>query len=96
MRKYLRFLLGWLLVSSCNLCWLSFAMCCLSSVQNLLQINGEQLLTVLGGKEEYTAVLFYASWCPFSQRMRPVFDDLSSMFPQIKHVAVEESNVMPA
>ncbi|KAK3136717.1 hypothetical protein QOZ80_5BG0441370 [Eleusine coracana subsp. coracana] len=60
------------------------------------ELNGEQLLRVLGGNQDYTAVLFYASWCPFSQRMRPVFDDLSSMFPQIKHVAVEESNVMPA
>jgi len=28
--------------------------------------------------------------------MRPVFDDLSSMYPQIKHLAVEQSNVMPA
>jgi len=51
---------------------------------------------MLDGNKEYTAVLFYASWCPFSQRMRPLFDDLSSMFPQIKHLAVEESNVMPA
>ncbi|XP_062203047.1 5'-adenylylsulfate reductase-like 6 isoform X2 [Phragmites australis] len=60
------------------------------------EVDGEKLLRELGGKEEYAAVLFYASWCPFSQRMRPVFDDLSSMFPQIKHLAVEESNVMPA
>lgn len=59
-------------------------------------INGEELLRMLDGKEEHTAVLFYASWCPFSQRIRPVFDDLSSMFPRIKHVAVEESNVMKA
>jgi thiol-disulfide isomerase/thioredoxin len=50
----------------------------------------------LSGKEECTAVLFYASWCPFSQRMRPVFDDLSSMFPRIKHLAVEQTNAMPA
>ncbi|XP_062204113.1 5'-adenylylsulfate reductase-like 6 [Phragmites australis] len=60
------------------------------------EVNGEELLRELAGKEEYTAVLFYASWCPFSQRMRPVFDDLSSMFPRIKHLAVEESSVMPA
>ncbi|TKW28877.1 hypothetical protein SEVIR_3G358100v4 [Setaria viridis] len=60
------------------------------------EVNGEELVRMLDGKKEYTAVLFYASWCPFSQRMRPLFDDLSSMFPQIKHLAVEESNVMPA
>uniref|UniRef100_A0ACD5Y5R4 Uncharacterized protein n=1 Tax=Avena sativa TaxID=4498 RepID=A0ACD5Y5R4_AVESA len=59
------------------------------------EVNGEELIKKLGGKE-YIAVLFYASWCPFSQRMRPVFDDLSSMYPQIKHLAVEQSNVMPA
>lgn len=61
-----------------------------------MQVNGEKLVRELGAKEGYTAVLFYASWCPFSQRMRPVFDDLSSMYPQIKHLAVEQSNVMPA
>ncbi|KAM3254940.1 hypothetical protein ACQJBY_048397 [Aegilops geniculata] len=58
------------------------------------QVNGEELIRELGGKE-YTAVLFYASWCPFSHRMRPIFDDLSSMYPYIKHLAVEQSNVMP-
>lgn len=51
---------------------------------------------MLDSKEEHTAVLFYASWCPFSQRIRPVFDDLSSMFPRVKHVAVEESNIVKA
>uniref|UniRef100_A0A0E0MNA2 Thioredoxin domain-containing protein n=1 Tax=Oryza punctata TaxID=4537 RepID=A0A0E0MNA2_ORYPU len=60
------------------------------------EVNGEELVKELSGKEECTAVLFYASWCPFSQRMRPVFDDLSSMFPRIKHLAVEQTNVMPA
>ncbi|KAF7064046.1 hypothetical protein CFC21_070474 [Triticum aestivum] len=58
------------------------------------EVNGEELIRELGGKE-YTAVLFYASWCPFSHRMRPIFDDLSSMYPHIKHLAVEQSNVMP-
>ncbi|KAL5226046.1 hypothetical protein ABZP36_012685 [Zizania latifolia] len=60
------------------------------------EVNGEELVNELSGKQEFTAVLFYASWCPFSQKMRPVFDDLSSMFPQIKHLAVEQTNVMPA
>lgn len=60
------------------------------------EVNGEELIKELGEKAEYTAILFYASWCPFSQSMRPTFDDLSSMYPQVKHLAVEQSNVMPA
>uniref|UniRef100_J3NDZ4 Thioredoxin domain-containing protein n=1 Tax=Oryza brachyantha TaxID=4533 RepID=J3NDZ4_ORYBR len=59
-------------------------------------VNGHELVKELSGKEECTAVLFYASWCPFSQITRPIFEDLSSMFPQIKHMAVEQTNVMPA
>jgi thiol-disulfide isomerase/thioredoxin len=43
----------------------------------------------------YIAVLFYASWCPFSKQCRPVFNVLSSMFPTIHHVAVEESASKP-
>ncbi|KAL5672450.1 hypothetical protein ACJX0J_016756, partial [Zea mays] len=57
-------------------------------------VSGEELLRMLDGKEKHTAVLFYASWCPFSQRTRSVFDDLSSMFPRVKHLAVEESSIM--
>lgn len=44
----------------------------------------------------YIAVLFYASWCPFSKQCRPVFNVLSSMFPTIHHVAVEESASRPS
>ncbi|PSS33701.1 5'-adenylylsulfate reductase-like [Actinidia chinensis var. chinensis] len=44
----------------------------------------------------YTAVLFYASWCPFSSDVRSKFAALSSMFPQIKHVMVEQSSAMPS
>lgn len=44
----------------------------------------------------YIAVLFYASWCPFSKKCRPVFNVLSSMFPTIHHVAVEESASKPS
>lgn len=44
----------------------------------------------------YIAVLFYASWCPFSKQCRPVFNVLSSMFPTIHHVAVEESASKPS
>lgn len=41
------------------------------------------------------AVLFYASWCPFSSEVQSKFGALSSMFPQIKHVMVEESSALP-
>jgi thiol-disulfide isomerase/thioredoxin len=44
---------------------------------------------------EYVAVLFYASWCPFSRIFRPVFSILSSLHPTIPHFAIEESSVRP-
>ncbi|XP_057781129.1 5'-adenylylsulfate reductase-like 5 isoform X2 [Salvia miltiorrhiza] len=47
-------------------------------------------------KNEYMAVLFYASWCPFSSIFKPKFSTLSSMYPQIKHVMVEQSSAMPS
>lgn len=37
------------------------------------------------------AVLFYASWCPFSKAFRPSFDVLASLYPTVHHFAVEES-----
>ncbi|KAL1344627.1 hypothetical protein AAHE18_08G060100 [Arachis hypogaea] len=45
---------------------------------------------------EYVAVLFYASWCPFSRIFRPVFSILSSLYPSIPHYAIEESSVRPS
>ncbi|KAG8061349.1 hypothetical protein GUJ93_ZPchr0003g17010 [Zizania palustris] len=42
------------------------------------------------------SVLFYAAWCPFSSKFRPIFEALSTMFPQIYHFAVEESSAMPS
>lgn len=45
---------------------------------------------------EYVAVLFYASWCPFSRVFRPVFSVLSSLHPSIPHFAIEESSVRPS
>ncbi|KAG0490910.1 hypothetical protein HPP92_007773 [Vanilla planifolia] len=44
----------------------------------------------------YYAVLFYAPWCPFSRSIRPIFDLLSSMFPETQHLVVEESSAMPS
>ncbi|KAK6257359.1 hypothetical protein QUC31_000818 [Theobroma cacao] len=44
---------------------------------------------------EYVAVLFYASWCPFSRSFRPSFSILSSLYPSIPHFAIKESTVRP-
>ncbi|WOL08062.1 5'-adenylylsulfate reductase-like 5 [Canna indica] len=49
-----------------------------------------------GKSNNYYSIMFYASWCPFSNNARPAFNALSSMFPQIKHMLVEESNTMPS
>ncbi|XWS23899.1 hypothetical protein CRYUN_Cryun28dG0055100 [Craigia yunnanensis] len=45
---------------------------------------------------EYVAVLFYASWCPFSRSFRPSFSILSSSYPSIPHFAIKESAVRPS
>ncbi|KAL5190476.1 5'-adenylylsulfate reductase-like 4 [Glycine soja] len=45
---------------------------------------------------EYVAVLFYASWCPFSRVFRSVFSVLSALHPSIPHFAIEESLVRPS
>uniref|UniRef100_A0ACD6A956 Uncharacterized protein n=1 Tax=Avena sativa TaxID=4498 RepID=A0ACD6A956_AVESA len=42
------------------------------------------------------SILFYAAWCPFSSNFRPIFEALSTVFPQIHHLAVEESSAMPS
>lgn len=62
-----------------------------------IEVNGESLDKVLSSNQmnEYIAILFYASWCPFSRLVQPKFDALSSMYPQIKHVMVEQSSVPP-
>ncbi|GAV63577.1 Thioredoxin domain-containing protein [Cephalotus follicularis] len=45
---------------------------------------------------EYVALLFYASWCPFSRAFRPSFSILSSMYPSVPHFAIEESSIKPS
>ncbi|CAA7395384.1 unnamed protein product [Spirodela intermedia] len=63
-----------------------------------VEVTGETLDKLLSdgrGKTLY-AVLLHASWCPFSRAARPAFDALSTMFPQIRHLAVEESSAMPS
>uniref|UniRef100_A0A0E0HMT7 Thioredoxin domain-containing protein n=1 Tax=Oryza nivara TaxID=4536 RepID=A0A0E0HMT7_ORYNI len=44
-------------------------------------------------KEDFAAVLFYASWCPFSLECRLRFEKLACIFPTIRHLAIEESTV---
>ncbi|KAG9131118.1 hypothetical protein Leryth_024520 [Lithospermum erythrorhizon] len=45
---------------------------------------------------DYVAILFYASWCPFSGTFRPTFSTLSYLFPSFPHFAIEESSVRPS
>ncbi|KAK1307920.1 5'-adenylylsulfate reductase-like 3 [Acorus calamus] len=69
---------------------------------NRLVIEGDELALqkalhlVHMNRNRYIAVLFYASWCPFSKRCKPNFSTLSSLFPTIIHFAFEESNVKPS
>lgn len=66
-------------------------------VRDLDAVSLEAALDILQkSSNAYIAVLFYASWCPFSKQCRPVFNVLSSMFPTIHHVAVEESASKPS
>ncbi|KAH1083165.1 hypothetical protein J1N35_022926 [Gossypium stocksii] len=63
-----------------------------------LKVDGNFLDRALSSKQRngYASVLFYAAWCPFSHSLYPKFDILSSMFPQIEHLAVEESSASPS
>ncbi|XWS64857.1 hypothetical protein CRYUN_Cryun05aG0040100 [Craigia yunnanensis] len=63
-----------------------------------LKVDGNFLDRALTSKQrnDYTSVLFYASWCPFSCSLRPKFDILSSMFPQVEHLVVEQSSALPS
>ncbi|KAL1218148.1 5'-adenylylsulfate reductase-like 4 [Cardamine amara subsp. amara] len=47
-------------------------------------------------KCDYVALLFYASWCPFSRLFRPSFDVVSSLYSSIPHFAIKESSVKPS
>ncbi|XP_031128611.1 5'-adenylylsulfate reductase-like 5 [Ipomoea triloba] len=62
-----------------------------------LEVSGEFIERLLASTDQdvYTSVLFYASWCPFSKSFLSVFEDLKYMYPQIEHVAVEQSSATP-
>ncbi|XP_060195548.1 5'-adenylylsulfate reductase-like 5 [Lycium barbarum] len=64
----------------------------------LIETDGESLDKALRScqKDDAIAILFYASWCPFSTGVKSKFGTLSSMFPQIRHVMVEQSRAMPS
>nr|DAD27176.1 TPA_asm: hypothetical protein HUJ06_028644 [Nelumbo nucifera] len=70
----------------------------LNMISPFFKADGEFLERVLSSSQRnmYTSVLFYGSWCPFSQGLRSTFDTLSSMFPQVTHLAVEQSSAMPS
>ncbi|XP_052172668.1 5'-adenylylsulfate reductase-like 5 [Diospyros lotus] len=70
---------------------------CPSSISPL-QVDGyylDKALASLRGNA-YISVLFYGSWCPFSQDASLAFEALAYMFPEIKHLAVEYSSAMPS
>ncbi|KAF7801474.1 5'-adenylylsulfate reductase-like 5 [Senna tora] len=63
-----------------------------------IQVDGSFIEGVLSGKQRigYTSVLFYASWCPFSRSVVSKFETLSSIFPQVEHLTVEQSSALPS
>ncbi|KAL8211356.1 hypothetical protein R6Q57_005793 [Mikania cordata] len=63
-----------------------------------IEMDGESVDNLLSSSKTnaYTAILFYASWCPFSKIVQPKFDVLALMYPQIKHVKVEQSSTLPS
>ncbi|KAM2565113.1 hypothetical protein TB1_007784 [Malus domestica] len=62
------------------------------------RVDGNFLDRALASQQrtDYSAVLFYASWCPLSCTMYPTFEKLSFMFPQVEHLAIEESSALPS
>ncbi|XP_066365528.1 5'-adenylylsulfate reductase-like 5 isoform X2 [Miscanthus floridulus] len=63
-----------------------------------LEVRGEAVDTELNLRRRGASysILFYAAWCPFSSKFRPIFEALSTMYPQIHHFAVEESSATPS
>ncbi|CAN7113015.1 unnamed protein product [Brassica rapa subsp. narinosa] len=64
-----------------------------------IEIDGDSLDRLMALHHDgnaYVSVLFYASWCPFSRALRSKFDTLSSMFPQIHHLALDHSQALPS
>lgn len=51
---------------------------------------------VVTNRDQYVAVIFYASWCSFSRTCLPNFNSVASMFPSIPHFTFEESVIRPS
>ncbi|KAM7256619.1 hypothetical protein ACFE04_012360 [Oxalis oulophora] len=61
------------------------------------EVSLQKALNMVYSKtHKYVAVLFYASWCPFSRAFRPSFSVASSMYPSIPHFAIEETSIKPS
>eukprot|EP00252_Welwitschia_mirabilis_P018415 TRINITY_DN4093_c0_g2_i1.p1 TRINITY_DN4093_c0_g2~~TRINITY_DN4093_c0_g2_i1.p1 ORF type:complete len:325 (+),score=38.88 TRINITY_DN4093_c0_g2_i1:386-1360(+) len=65
-------------------------------VTELDEAGLDRALDRIEHSNSYMAVLFYASWCPFSKSFRSLYDHLSALYPNIHHVAVEEAGIMPS
>ncbi|CAN7005696.1 unnamed protein product [Brassica rapa subsp. trilocularis] len=64
-----------------------------------LEVDGDlldRLVDVHNHGNAYTSILFYSPRCPFSSSVRPKFEALSSMFPHIGHLVVEQSQALPS
>ncbi|KAF8085410.1 hypothetical protein N665_0667s0008 [Sinapis alba] len=64
-----------------------------------LEVDGDLLDRLMDAHNHgnaYTSILFYSSRCPFSSSVRPKFEALSSMFPHIGHLVVEQSQALPS
>uniref|UniRef100_A0A7N0UPU2 Thioredoxin domain-containing protein n=2 Tax=Kalanchoe fedtschenkoi TaxID=63787 RepID=A0A7N0UPU2_KALFE len=72
----------------------------LDDVVGVIEGDEASLLSVINmvqnNNHDYVALLFYASWCPFSIRSRPIFSILSALYPTIPHFAIEESSIRPS
>ncbi|KAF3793720.1 5'-adenylylsulfate reductase-like 3 [Nymphaea thermarum] len=67
------------------------------NVMELDEVSLQRALNLIHrNSDNYVAMIFHASWCPFSKTSMPVFVILSSLFPTIHHIAVEESAVRPS
>uniref|UniRef100_A0A6N2MIF5 Thioredoxin domain-containing protein n=1 Tax=Salix viminalis TaxID=40686 RepID=A0A6N2MIF5_SALVM len=70
---------------------------CFAGVTEGDEISLQKALNLVQkNSHEYVALLFYASWCPFSSTFRPSFSILSSFYPVIPHFAIEESSIRPS
>eukprot|EP00258_Populus_trichocarpa_P002411 XP_002302300.3 5'-adenylylsulfate reductase-like 4 [Populus trichocarpa] len=70
---------------------------CFAGVTEGDEISLQKALSLVQkNSHEYVALLFYASWCPFSGTFRPSFSILSSLYPVIPHFAIEESSIRPS